>query len=256
MGAPASSGTARAGTERYAVALRLRDLETGEIVTDATLPADADYADNHQGAVRDTASATDDLQVIIAEVTAYGASATATHGPVRAVLLKAPSDWAPQYRLLCDWTRDDTFVDEYERREHISATQQVNNDVLNTPENSTMSVRLRNDDERYSSRNSTGPLYGNLISGFPIRLEAINDGQTIPIWTGRCTDIREDADGLNASVEATGRFLPLSNVSIPEQEDVEPDRVQRRPSWRLSASTAPSASVLRVRRRHGCQVCQ
>lgn len=91
----------------------------------------------------------------------------------------------------------------------------------------TGSFRLDNRDGRFSPFNSASPLYPNVLPGRPVKIEAIYNLTTYPLFRGRCTPVAQSAkaDDPYVEFEMVDAFeelrLGLTNTPLAVSERVD-----------------------------------
>lgn len=126
-----------------------------------------------------------------------------------------PGGSAPLYLIEVDWDRDGTYTDMTADTGLGSGTQVT----VNFPENgaSQAVVAFENRDGAFSPRNRSGayfPYAGE--EGIPIRINAIHDGDTEPLFTGYIMDWELTSEGLNTQkvVLRAGDILALKSEDV------------------------------------------
>jgi hypothetical protein len=138
------------------------------------------------------------------------------------------------YEVLVDWDDNDSFADsneditEYVRSVRISHGRDYASQLIGQARSAMCTVELTNPDGRFSSFNSSGPLYGNLVAGRKIRVTMDVAGSKTTIWQGFVDSIipRPRPGGYYyATLRAVGPLAIISQqkVTVAMQTSITPD---------------------------------
>lgn len=139
------------------------------------------------------------------------------------------------YGLEIDWNGDGSFDGSSEASYMIawSSFRGRRNMLRSTGtgfesiQTGTLTITLDNNDDRYTTRNTSSPLYPNVVPGKEIRFRVRDMSQTgtviYPVFYGTIIDIEPQYNNVIITAEDGWRFLRTYSAGVATQEDITPD---------------------------------
>jgi hypothetical protein len=132
------------------------------------------------------------------------------------------------YEILVDWDNDGDFLDAIENITNSMESAQFfrgrdyASQLTGKARAGRLELILNNSDKRFNAFLDSGPLYGNLLAGRPIKITMDVGGQKTTLWYGFLDSLDIDRNGWWARIRGVGPLGKIARreVNVPMQTSI------------------------------------